>query len=105
MLITMFLTWVWLQVLFMGLFRPNSEDANNIKTGKQGEMVATKLIKQKLEEMGTMSFHEIMVGLMFVLSVLLWFFRKPQFIPGWAELITQHKVSSGNTKAEALNVI
>lgn len=39
-----------------------------------------------------MSFHEKAVGLLFLLSVILWFFRKPQFIVGWAELITEHKV-------------
>ena len=92
MLLTMFLSWVYLQVIFMGLFRPNSQDAKNIRIGQQGEMVAAKLIKQKLEEMGKMSFHETMVGLMFILSVFLWFFRKPQFIPGWAEMITDLKV-------------
>lgn len=93
MVATILLSWVYLQVVFMGLFRPNSADAKKIRIGKQGEVVANKLLKQKLEEMGPMSFHEIMVGLMFLLSVALWFFRKPQFITGWAEMITQHKVS------------
>jgi len=92
MLITMGLTWVYLQVLFMGLFRPGSEDAKRIRVGKQGEIVARKLIRQRMTEMGPMTFHEIAVGLCFILSVFLWFFRKPQFIPGWAELITEHKV-------------
>lgn len=94
MMVTILLSWVYLQVIFMGLFRPNSADAKKIRIGKQGEVVATKLLKQKLDEMGPMSFHEIMVGLMFLLSIALWFFRKPQFITGWAELITQHKVCS-----------
>ncbi|KAI4454382.1 solute carrier family 13 member [Holotrichia oblita] len=92
MLITMFLTWLWLQILFMGLFRPKSADAQAVKLGKQGEVVAAKLIRQKLEEMGPMSFHEGAVGCMFILAVFLWFFRKPQFIPGWAEMITDTKV-------------
>nr|XP_022906389.1 protein I'm not dead yet [Onthophagus taurus] len=92
MLVTMFLTWIWLQVMYMGMFRPNSEDAKRIRLGKQGEQVAQKVIRQKLEEMGPISFHEAMVGLMFVLAVFLWFFRKPQFIPGWTEFITDMKV-------------
>lgn len=92
MLITMFLSWVWLQYLFMGLFRPKSEDAKRVRVGQQGELVARKLIRQKMDDMGPMTFHETAVGLCFILSVFLWFFRKPQFIAGWAELITEHKV-------------
>ncbi|CAH1134761.1 unnamed protein product [Ceutorhynchus assimilis] len=92
MLIMMYLTVIWLQFWYMGLFRPNSADAKKLKVGLQGETVARKLIGRKLQEMGPMSFHEKAVGSLFVFSVVLWFFRKPQFITGWAELITQHKV-------------
>ncbi|CAH0548728.1 unnamed protein product [Brassicogethes aeneus] len=92
MLLMMYLSCIWLQFYFMGLFRPNSADAKKIKVGKQGELVARKLIKQKIAELGKMSFHEKAVASLFCLSVLLWFFRQPQFITGWAELITQHKV-------------
>ncbi|KAJ8916528.1 hypothetical protein NQ315_000170 [Exocentrus adspersus] len=92
MLIIMYLSVVWLQFWYMGLFRPNSVDAKKIRVGTQGETVARKLISQKISEMGPMSFHEKAVGLCFLLSIVLWFFRKPQFIVGWAELITQHKV-------------
>ncbi|XP_066251962.1 protein I'm not dead yet-like [Euwallacea similis] len=92
MLIMMYLTVIWLQFWYMGLFRPNSADAKRIKVGMQSEKVAGKLIGRKLTEMGRMSFHEKAVGCLFLLSVVLWFFRKPQFIAGWAEMITQHKV-------------
>lgn len=92
MLLMMYLSLAWLQFWFMGLFRPKSADAKKIKVGTQGELVARKLISQKIDEMGPMSFHEASVAACFLLSVLLWFFRKPQFITGWAELITQHKV-------------
>ncbi|XP_050305351.1 protein I'm not dead yet-like isoform X2 [Anthonomus grandis grandis] len=92
MLIMMYLTVIWLQFWYMGLFRPNSPDAKRLKVGMQGEQVARKLIGRKLQEMGPMSFQEKAVGCLFFLSVLLWFFRKPQFIAGWAEMITQHKV-------------
>lgn len=92
MLLMMYLSLAWLQFWFMGLFRPHSKDAKTIRVGTQGEIVARKLISQKIDEMGPMSFHEASVAACFVLSVLLWFFRKPQFITGWAELITEHKV-------------
>ncbi|XP_049824489.1 protein I'm not dead yet-like isoform X2 [Aethina tumida] len=92
MLLMMYGSLIWLQFFFMGLFRPNSADAKKIRVGKQGEQVARKLIKQKIAELGPMSFHEMAVAALFALSVLLWFFREPHFITGWAELITQHKV-------------
>nr|XP_023021268.1 protein I'm not dead yet isoform X1 [Leptinotarsa decemlineata] len=92
MLIIMYAGIVWMQYWFMGLFRPNSADAKKIKVGQQGEAVAKKLINHQLEKMGPMSFHEKAVGVCFIISIALWFFRKPQFVPGWAELITEHKV-------------
>ena len=92
MVIMMYISLMWLQMIFMGLFRPNSNDAKKIRVGTQGEAVARKLIRSKINEMGPMSFHECAVAALFTLSVLLWFFRKPQFIAGWAEMITQHKV-------------
>lgn len=90
----MYLSVLWLQFWYMGLFRPNSVDAKKIKIGSQGELVARKLISQQLKDMGPLSFHETLVAIMFVMSILLWFFRKPQFIPGWAEYITDTKVRS-----------
>ncbi|KAJ3618286.1 hypothetical protein MTP99_006300 [Tenebrio molitor] len=87
-----FAKWMMLNVPMMVLMMPNSQDAKRIRVGTQGEAAARKLIRQKIDEMGPMSFHEGAVAALFVLSVLLWFFRKPQFIVGWAELITEHKV-------------
>ncbi|XP_056635307.1 protein I'm not dead yet isoform X1 [Diorhabda sublineata] len=92
MLMIMYLGIIWLQFWYMGLFRPNSVDAKKIKVGSQGEAVAKKLITHQLEQLGPMSFHEKAIGVCFLLSIILWFFRKPQFVPGWAELITEHKV-------------
>ncbi|CAG9772750.1 unnamed protein product [Ceutorhynchus assimilis] len=92
MLIMLYLSILWLQVWFMGLFRPKSEDAKSINLGREGELAAKQVIHNKLVEMGPMTFHEKAVGFCFILVVLLWFFRKPQLIPGWAEMITDHKV-------------
>ncbi|VEN39018.1 unnamed protein product [Callosobruchus maculatus] len=92
MLVVMYVSVLFLQVWFMGLFRPNSKDAAANNVGKEGEAVARKMINQQLEEMGPMSFHEICVGILFVSAILLWFFRSPQFIPGWAEFITKSKI-------------
>lgn len=93
MLVIMTLSVVLLQVWFLGLLRPMSKDAKTISTGVQGEELARAVIKQQLVDMGPMSFHEISVALMFILAILLWFLRKPQFVVGWTELLTDTKVS------------
>lgn len=81
-----------MQVLYMGLLRPNSIDAKAIAVGKEGQEVAYKVIDRKLKEMGRMTFHEVAVAFFFLLAILLWFFRDPQFMPGWAKMISDLKV-------------
>lgn len=93
MLVTMAVCIVWIQFWFLGLFRPNSKDAKIISIGVEGEELATTIIKQKLSDLGPMTFHEKSVGLMFILAIMLWVFRKPQFVLGWTERITDLKVN------------
>lgn len=72
----------------MGLFRPKSKDARAIDIGTQGERVATEVIQKRYKELGPISWHESVVGIMFVTVVLLWFFRSPGFMKGWPSYIT-----------------
>ncbi|XP_074041119.1 protein I'm not dead yet [Leptinotarsa decemlineata] len=92
MLITMIIGVVWFQFYFLGLFRPKSEDAKKVEVGPEGRLIAKGVIRDHIEELGQMSAHEISVGICFVLSILLWFFRKPGFIKGWVEYFTSIKV-------------
>ena len=48
------------------------------------EKAARAVIGKKYEELGPMSFHEFMTLFLFIILVLLWLFRDPQVIPGWA---------------------
>lgn len=41
------------------------------------------ILEKKYHELGPVSFHELMVCVLFVILVLLWMFRDPQFMPGW----------------------
>ncbi|CAL1679279.1 unnamed protein product [Lasius platythorax] len=88
MLLMSFLTWLWLQVMYMGLFRSESKDARAIDIGQQGERVAAAVIEKRYKELGPITWHESSVGVLFLLVVLLWFFRSPGFMPGWAGYIT-----------------
>ncbi|CAB0029267.1 unnamed protein product [Trichogramma brassicae] len=86
------LTWLWLQVLFMGLFRKNSKDAKAVNIGEEGERIAARVIDSKYKELGPVSWHEGSIAFLFILIVLLWFFRKPDFILGWPIFITKQEV-------------
>jgi di/tricarboxylate transporter len=48
------------------------------------------IINQKYKELGPISFHEMAVCLLFIFLILLWMFRDPQFLPGWATIISNN---------------
>ena len=94
MLVNIFLCWIWLQTLYMGLpgrsksmlHFPNTD---SIKTA----------LSNKYAELGPLNFHQIAVLLNFVVLVLLWFFREPRFINGWGDLfISVEQDNCGNTR-------
>ncbi|XP_064082052.1 Na(+)/citrate cotransporter-like isoform X5 [Macrobrachium nipponense] len=81
MILCVILAWVWLQVLFMGLFRKKSPIQQS--TPERTNAVR-KLIRQKYKELGPMTHHEATVLTLFIILVLLWLFRAPEFVPGWS---------------------
>lgn len=51
------------------------------------EKEVKKMIRRKFRDLGPMTFHEGAVLLLFIVCVMLWFFRDPGFVPGWAHFI------------------
>ncbi|KAK6640119.1 hypothetical protein RUM43_008396 [Polyplax serrata] len=97
MALNTFLGWLWLQMFHNGLFRRKrikgtSEEYRNSIRG---------LVMQRYEELGPLSYHEINVLCLFLVDVLLWFFRKPEFVPGWASWFPE-KVVKDATPAIAV---
>lgn len=50
--------------------------------------IAADVIEKKYKELGPITWHESSVGVLFVMVVLLWFFRNPGFTKGWPSYIT-----------------
>lgn len=85
-----------LQIQLMGLFRKKSAEYEIIKQGAANQDTARAVIKEKLKGLGPMTWHEIGVAINFLLIVLLWFFRKPQFIPGWGDFYPAKMVTDSS---------
>eukprot|EP00088_Acartia_fossae_P022939 TRINITY_DN2401_c0_g3_i1.p1 TRINITY_DN2401_c0_g3~~TRINITY_DN2401_c0_g3_i1.p1 ORF type:complete len:577 (-),score=57.96 TRINITY_DN2401_c0_g3_i1:45-1775(-) len=66
------------------------------KTTPEDEQKIMKILERKKRELRSVSLHELQVLILFIILVLLWFFRKPYFTKGWAqtEAFSQVAVSS-----------
>uniref|UniRef100_A0A4W3JG83 Solute carrier family 13 member 5 n=1 Tax=Callorhinchus milii TaxID=7868 RepID=A0A4W3JG83_CALMI len=84
-LIMLFLTWIWLQIVFLGFNFKKNFGCGKLQTKK--EIAAYEVIKQEVKKLGPMTFAEIAVLILFIFLVLLWFTRDPGFIPGWASVL------------------
>ena len=43
-------------------------------------------IRKQCQELGSITFYEISVMFLFILLILLWFFKDPKFMPGWTSV-------------------
>ncbi|XP_078489783.1 Na(+)/citrate cotransporter-like [Ciona intestinalis] len=85
-LVFVILTYLWLIWLYVksGLCGLKTLFACSGKT--QDELNTESVIKSEYKKLGSMRWEEGTVLVVFILTALLWFFRKPGFIPGWGQL-------------------
>ncbi|XP_068207294.1 Na(+)/citrate cotransporter-like [Palaemon carinicauda] len=86
MILCVVCAWVWLQVLFMGLCRKGGQSIQ--KTTPEKEAALKKILSDQYKELGPITHQEKTVLFLFIVVVLLWLFRSPEFIPGWSDLFT-----------------
>ncbi|XP_062448806.1 solute carrier family 13 member 2 [Rhea pennata] len=95
----LFLSWIWLQILFLGFnFQKNFGCAVNASV-KAKEQRAYGVIKDEHKKLGSMKFAEIIILILFILLILLWFTRDPGFMPGWATTLFNKNGTSFVTDA------
>ncbi|KAL6448027.1 hypothetical protein ACFW04_000218 [Cataglyphis niger] len=88
MVVNSFLCWIYMRITFLGFLRPHSKDAKRATIGVEGMAVTNQVIQQRYQNLGPTTFHEYSVATLFFMCVFLWIFRKPGFVVGWSEVIT-----------------
>ncbi|KAG7269398.1 hypothetical protein CRUP_015436 [Coryphaenoides rupestris] len=73
MIIMLVLSWLWLQLLFLGV---NDRDKE-----------AYGVMRQEYLKLGRICFAEVAVLIVFITLVALWFTREPGFMDGWATVL------------------
>lgn len=73
MLINTFFTWLYLQWLFMGMFRPNSKEAEQCRLCEEGENIARGAIPSRYRELGPVSQQEVQVAMFYVIIIVVLF--------------------------------
>ncbi|NXK08763.1 S13A2 protein, partial [Herpetotheres cachinnans] len=99
MIVLLVLTWIWLQILYLGFNFPKNFGCAANASAKAKEQRAYEIIKEETKKLGSMKFAEIAILILFVLLVLLWFTRDPGFIPGWATVLFNKNDTSYVTDA------
>lgn len=86
MIVLLAFSYLWLQIIFLGFnFRKNFGCGVSPEV-KAKQKRAYQVIRSEHSKLGSMTFAEICVLVLFVLLVLLWFTREPGFMPGWATI-------------------
>ena len=60
--------------------------SNEPNQEQRGQKMVREVIQEQYRLLGPMTFHEVSVFILFLFLIFLWFFREPQFIPGWGDL-------------------
>lgn len=79
MVICVLIGWFYLWLIYIKCSKPSNslESKENIK----------EIITKKYTDLGSMTFHEGGVLILFLILVCLWIFRDPKFVTGWATAI------------------
>ncbi|XP_026466829.1 protein I'm not dead yet-like [Ctenocephalides felis] len=98
MVITIIFVELGMQIQYLGLFRPKSKDAKVATISPEAQQSIQEVINAKYKELGPMTCHEITILILFILMVLLFFFRSPGFMPGFSVLFVNKNIPADQQK-------
>ncbi|XP_059911892.1 solute carrier family 13 member 2 [Gadus macrocephalus] len=84
MVIMLVLSWLWLQLLFMGF---NFKKSFGCGMSSERDKEAYGVMRAEYKKLGRMAFAEGAVLAVFITLVVLWFTREPGFMDGWATVL------------------
>ncbi|XP_063342666.1 solute carrier family 13 member 2 [Pelmatolapia mariae] len=84
MVLMLVLAWFWLHFMFLGF---NLKKSFGCGEKSESDRAAYAVMKVEYKKLGCIKFAEVAVLILFILLVLLWFFREPGFMPGWATVL------------------
>ncbi len=77
LLLCLLAAWLWLYIYFLGMPGCKGGDDESKERERVRNEAVHAVISKKYDEMGGMSFHEVMVMLIFLATFILWFFLSP----------------------------
>ncbi|GFT08300.1 hypothetical protein TNCV_1439011 [Trichonephila clavipes] len=83
MVICVFICWIGLQLFYQPCC---------LKEDNKAQAAARNVVLKSYQELGSITFHEAAVAILFLLVVVLWFLRDPQFVDGWSTYITNGRL-------------
>merc|ERR1711899_278464 len=66
--------------------RATMDDLDDEVPEAEKERLIKQVMKERHEPLGPMTAHELSVFVCFITVIILWFFRRPLFMPGWGQL-------------------
>ncbi|XP_018788165.1 PREDICTED: protein I'm not dead yet-like [Bactrocera latifrons] len=104
-LVALVLLYFTLLMTHFGLFRPKSVTGAALSSFTKSSNEVTTAVKQKFEDMGPMSIHEIQVAIISILMIFLLTFQSPGIITGWADPMNKKGFIKGATPMIAVVVM
>uniref|UniRef100_H2YTW2 Uncharacterized protein n=1 Tax=Ciona savignyi TaxID=51511 RepID=H2YTW2_CIOSA len=92
--VILLLSYAWLSWLFIGFGFSELRTCFKCTEKTLGERNAESVLRREYRTLGGMRWEEGTVLTVFILTAILWFFRKPGFMPGWGQLFNGN-VSDG----------